>query len=86
MSRGIRNGDWVKVIWVDSAGLGLWREREVAEKMDVMSCTTVGTLLNRNGNAVRVAQTTDPEGTVIHVIAIPKVSISNITRLIEEPK
>lgn len=83
MSRDIRNGDWVKVTWVDSAGLGHWSDLDVAEKMNVMDCTTIGTLLNRNGNAVRVAQTTDSEGAVIHVIAIPKVSISKITQLVE---
>ena len=81
MSRGIRNGDWVKVRWVDSSGMARWQNREDAEKLTLMDCTTVGHLLNRDGDAVRVTQTTDPDGTVIHTIAIPKVCIKEIVRL-----
>ena len=86
MARGIRKGDYVKVIWVDSSSTNRWEAIEAAQNLTVMDCTTVGHLLNRNGNAVRVVQTTDPDGVVIQAIAIPKVCVISITRLIEAPE
>ena len=83
MSRGIRNGDLVLVKWIDSSSRSRWEMIGDAETLTVMDCSTVGHLLNREGNAVRVTQTTDPDGAVIHTIAIPKVCIQSITRLIE---
>ena len=73
----------VLVKWVDSASRSRWEMLEDAETLTVMDCTTIGTLLNRNGNAIRVAQTTDPDGAVNHTIAIPKVCVTSIIQLVE---
>ena len=90
MSRGIKNGDLVLVKWVDSSSRSRWEMIEDAKTLTVMDCTTIGHLLNQDSpdvprweRAVRVTQTTDPDGAVIHTIAIPKVCIQSITRLIE---
>ena len=84
MSRGIRNGDYVKVAWVDSASMDGWRRVEQGEDLALSDCITIGHLLNRKGGAVRIAGTTDDSsGLAIHLIVIPTVAVTSITRLIE---
>ena len=79
----IRNGDWVKVTWIDSAGIGKWADIEDAETLTALDCTTVGHLLNRNDGMVRIAGTKGENESAIHIIAIPKVSVKKIIRLVE---
>ena len=86
MARGIRNGDYVKVIWVDSATLGTWTDLEKAESLTSLDCITVGHLLNRHDKFVRLIGTATPDNVALHALCIPKVCVTSITRLIEEPE
>jgi len=85
MARGVKNGDYVKVTWIDSSASYGWRSIEESQRMSLSACITVGTLLNRTDGVVRVAGTTDYESDLmVQVISIPKVAVTSVTRLVEE--
>jgi hypothetical protein len=87
MARGIRNGDFVKVMWVDSAATARWMPLDEAEKFTAIDCITLGILVNRDSQWVRVAQTrdmdTDDNYSVVGLMVIPKVAVTSITRVVE---
>ena len=87
MSRGIRNGDYVKVTWVDSAALHGWRSMSDINELNLSEIVTIGHLFSRKGDSVRIASSVDVTSELlIHAIVIPKFAVTGITRLIEEPK
>ena len=66
----------VEVKWVDSRGIGHWMEKNTLDEDRSLECTTVG-YLHEDGDAmIVVVQSVDlDDGTVMHALQIPKVSV-----------
>lgn len=81
MSRGVRNGDYVLVTWVDSTVVRGWSELDDLETVPLVQCETVGRLLNRKDRVIRIISTVGDNNSAIQVIAIPQGCVQTIIRL-----
>ena len=69
----------VEVKWVDSRGIGHWMEKSTLDEERSLECTTIGYLHEDAETMIVVVQSFDlDDGTVMHALQIPKVSISSM--------
>ena len=81
MTYKIRNGDYVKVEWIDSAINGRWVTIEEANAIGVIECITIGHLLSKDRDVVRVIGTIGDGEQGMHLVVIPRVCVTSIARL-----
>lgn len=74
----------VEVIWIDSNGHSGWRQAEKwAEERTDLTCRSVGYLLSKDREQVRLMQSQSATGCLADAIEIPRVAVLEI-RVLEK--
>ena len=76
----------VQVEWIDSSEFGWWNKPKEWDEMiqeKELLCRSVGYLFRDNEHVVILAQSQSAHGSVSDMLAIPKVAVKQIMRLME---